>query len=74
MLLIIDWLDVSDYRFVCSNLYFMKAADVPCWMFIAWINQMLAVLDKREGRAVHTILQEIAQTYPQVRDILHTIA
>ena len=35
---------------------------------------MLAVLDKREGRAVHTILQEIAQTYPQVRDILHTIA
>ena len=52
----------------------MKAADVPCWMFIGWINQMLAVLDKREGKAVHSILQEIAQTYPQVRDNLHTVA
>ena len=31
---------------------------------------MLAVLDKREGKAVHAILQDIAQTYPQVSDIL----
>ena len=35
-------------------------------MFISWINQMLAVLDKPEGRAVHAILHKIAQTYPQV--------
>lgn len=35
-------------------------------MFIGWINQMLAVLDKREGKAVQAILWEIAQTYPQV--------
>ncbi|XP_068717854.1 DNA-dependent protein kinase catalytic subunit-like isoform X1 [Montipora capricornis] len=45
--------------------FISKASDVPCWMFIGWINQMLAVLDKHEGKAVHAILQEIAQTYPQ---------
>ena len=39
---------------------------MPCWMFIGWINQMVALLDKREGRAVCAILQEIAETYPQV--------
>lgn len=27
---------------------------------------MLAVLDKREGKAVQAILREIAETYPQV--------
>ena len=27
---------------------------------------MLAILDKREGKAVQAILWEIAQTYPQV--------
>lgn len=45
---------------------FWKAADVPSWMFIGWINQMVAILDKKEGKAVHAILQEITQTYPQV--------
>ena len=28
---------------------------------------MVAILDKKEGKAVHSILQEIAQTYPQVK-------
>lgn len=50
---------------VCCHLYF-EASDVPCWMFITWINQMLAVLNKPEGKAVRAILHEIAQTYPQV--------
>lgn len=45
--------------------FIKKASDVPCWMFITWINQMLAVLNKPEGKAVHAILHEIAQTYPQ---------
>ncbi|KAL9956083.1 hypothetical protein ACROYT_G037506 [Oculina patagonica] len=45
--------------------FIKKAADVPSWMFIGWINQMVAILDKKEGKAVHAILQEITQTYPQ---------
>jgi len=48
----------------------LKAADVPSWMFIGWINQMVAILDKREGRAVHAILQELARTYPQVSKVV----
>jgi DNA-dependent protein kinase catalytic subunit len=35
-------------------------------MFIGWINQMVALMDKKEGRAVHGILDEIANSYPQV--------
>ncbi|XP_022778667.1 DNA-dependent protein kinase catalytic subunit-like isoform X5 [Stylophora pistillata] len=42
-----------------------KAADVPCWMFIGWINQMMAIIDKPEGKAVHGIVSEIAKRYPQ---------
>ncbi|XP_027045855.1 DNA-dependent protein kinase catalytic subunit-like [Pocillopora damicornis] len=42
-----------------------KATDVPCWMFIGWINQMMAIMDKPEGKAVHGIVSEIAKRYPQ---------
>jgi len=35
-------------------------------MFIGWINQMVALLDKSEGVAVHDILISIATEYPQV--------
>ena len=29
---------------------------------------MVAILDKREGKAVHAILKELARTYPQVSE------
>ena len=45
---------------------FNQSSDVPCWMFISWINQMVALLDKRESQAVHGILEDIAKHYPQV--------
>lgn len=35
-------------------------------MFIGWINQMVALLNKPEGVAVHDILFSIATEYPQV--------
>ena len=35
-------------------------------MFIGWINQMVALLNKPEGVAVHDILISIATEYPQV--------
>ena len=41
------------------------AKSVPSWMFIRWISQMMAVLDKPEGAAVVSILIEIAKAYPQ---------
>ncbi|KAH9308159.1 hypothetical protein KI387_036070 [Taxus chinensis] len=37
----------------------------PCWLFIAWIPQMLAVVDRDEGEILVGLLEEIAQSYPQ---------
>ncbi|CAJ0950902.1 unnamed protein product, partial [Ranitomeya imitator] len=38
---------------------------VPCWLFIGWISQMMAMLDKKESLAVQFIIEEIANYYPQ---------
>ena len=35
-------------------------------MLILWISQVLAILDKPEARAVHSIVEQIATVYPQV--------
>ncbi|XP_019852740.1 PREDICTED: DNA-dependent protein kinase catalytic subunit [Amphimedon queenslandica] len=47
------------------DLMINKSSTIPCWMFIGWINQMIALVDKPESRAVHDILIRIADTYPQ---------
>ncbi len=39
-------------------------------MFISWISQMVALLDKPEGGAVHDILLSLASDYPQVRTVI----
>lgn len=36
-------------------------------MFIGWINQLMAMLDKSEAHAVQPIIKRIAELYPQVR-------
>ncbi|XP_077126580.1 DNA-dependent protein kinase catalytic subunit [Ranitomeya variabilis] len=38
---------------------------VPCWLFIGWISQMMAMLDRKESLAVQFIIEEIANYYPQ---------
>ncbi|XP_075069595.1 DNA-dependent protein kinase catalytic subunit [Mixophyes fleayi] len=42
-----------------------EASSVPCWHFIGWISQMMALLDKKESLAVQFIIEEIADHYPQ---------
>lgn len=39
---------------------------MPCWLFIGWIDQMVALLDKPEAIAVQGIIENIALTYPNV--------
>ncbi|CAH1795603.1 unnamed protein product [Owenia fusiformis] len=39
-------------------------SEVPCWMFIGWLGQMVAVMDKAEAPAVWNILEDIAKHYP----------
>ncbi|XP_053322155.1 DNA-dependent protein kinase catalytic subunit [Spea bombifrons] len=42
-----------------------EVCSVPCWQFIGWISQMMAMLDKKESVAVQYIIEEIADNYPQ---------
>ncbi|XP_063961376.1 DNA-dependent protein kinase catalytic subunit-like [Lytechinus pictus] len=42
-----------------------EASSIPSWMFIGWISQMVALLDKPESLAVQEILKTIAEDYPQ---------
>lgn len=43
----------------------LQSAEVPNWMFITWISQLMAILDKEEGAAIHDILFSLAKDYPQ---------
>ena len=43
----------------------LQCADVPNWMFITWISQLVALLDKEEGAAIHDTLISLAKDYPQ---------
>lgn len=35
------------------------------WMFLGWLNQLVAVIRKAEGKAVFPVLSGIASQYPQ---------
>uniref|UniRef100_F7DR67 DNA-dependent protein kinase catalytic subunit n=1 Tax=Monodelphis domestica TaxID=13616 RepID=F7DR67_MONDO len=42
-----------------------EMSSIPCWQFIGWISQMMALLDKDEAVAVQHTVAEIADNYPQ---------
>ena len=44
--------------------FIKQCEDVPIWMFLAWLPQLTALLDKPESMAVQSILERVAQTYP----------
>ncbi|KAJ1565617.1 hypothetical protein HK096_001353, partial [Nowakowskiella sp. JEL0078] len=47
--------------------YFLeKVASVPNWMFIQWLPQLMAVLDKTIGLAVGPILLRVSEEFPNV--------
>ncbi|TRY56699.1 hypothetical protein DNTS_012969 [Danionella cerebrum] len=43
----------------------LMVVDVPCWLLIGWISQMMALLDKPQAIAVQHVIEEIAECYPQ---------
>lgn len=47
-------------------IYFIQSETIPSWMFILWISQMMALLDKHQAHAVRPIILRIATEYPQV--------
>ncbi|XP_076445486.1 DNA-dependent protein kinase catalytic subunit-like [Babylonia areolata] len=46
-------------------LFIKKAESVPSWMFILWISQMMALMDKEQAPAVRPVLLRLANDYPQ---------
>ncbi|XP_048248370.1 DNA-dependent protein kinase catalytic subunit-like [Haliotis rufescens] len=42
-----------------------KSREVPNWMFMLWLAQMMALLDKKEAPAVQPIVVSLATDYPQ---------
>lgn len=51
-----------------------NSGDIPCWMFLAWLSQMTGLLDKPEGKAVHRILENTSNEYPQVGAVMQTLS
>uniref|UniRef100_A0A7M4FFG4 DNA-dependent protein kinase catalytic subunit n=1 Tax=Crocodylus porosus TaxID=8502 RepID=A0A7M4FFG4_CROPO len=56
---------IERYPAETLSLMAREISTVPCWQFIGWISQMMAVLDKDEAVAVHRTVEEIADNYPQ---------
>uniref|UniRef100_UPI00398F68DD DNA-dependent protein kinase catalytic subunit isoform X2 n=1 Tax=Pristiophorus japonicus TaxID=55135 RepID=UPI00398F68DD len=56
---------VELYPAETQDLMTREVSSIPCWQFIGWISQMMAVLDKKEANVVQHIIEEIADSYPQ---------
>lgn len=52
-------IDLIIYWFV------FESSDVPVWMFLDWVNQLLACLNTPIGPVLHDLVRSLAQTYPQ---------
>ncbi|ELU11183.1 hypothetical protein CAPTEDRAFT_224273 [Capitella teleta] len=46
------------------EVFIRKSRDIPAWMFLGWVSQICAILDKPESSAIHEILLNIADIYP----------
>ncbi|XP_048363545.1 DNA-dependent protein kinase catalytic subunit isoform X2 [Sphaerodactylus townsendi] len=56
---------VEKYPTETLGLMAQEISSVPCWQFIGWIGQLMAMLDKEEALAVQYTVEEIANSYPQ---------
>ncbi|XP_053105021.1 DNA-dependent protein kinase catalytic subunit isoform X2 [Hemicordylus capensis] len=56
---------VEKYPKETLGLMAREISSVPCWQFIGWISQLMAMLDKDEAVAVQYTVEEIASHYPQ---------
>lgn len=57
---------VSAYPELTLQVFVTATKNIPCWMFLNWISQMTALLDKPEAKAVYHIVECISKEYPQV--------
>ena len=57
---------VEAYPALATEAFVEESGDVPCWMFLGWLSQMTALLDRREAKAVYHIVEASSEQYPQV--------
>lgn len=48
----------------CGKAFTVQCSKVPCWMFLRWINQILALLDKEVGPFLFDVVDSVARHYP----------
>ena len=59
-------------RWGCTRVTFLgenpclQCTEVPSWMFLGWLGQLTALLDKPESPAVQDLLLRLARDYPHV--------
>ena len=58
------FLELLKYEGV-AGVFSEKIEQVPAWMFIRWISQILAILDKEECNALAGAVHKLVQKYPQ---------
>ncbi|XP_037658373.1 DNA-dependent protein kinase catalytic subunit [Choloepus didactylus] len=56
---------IEQYPEETLSLMTKEMSSIPCWQFIGWISQLVALLDKEEAMAVQHTVEEIADNYPQ---------
>ncbi|XP_077022849.1 DNA-dependent protein kinase catalytic subunit isoform X2 [Tamandua tetradactyla] len=56
---------IEQYPEETLSLMTKEMSSIPCWQFIGWISQLVALLDKEEAVAVQHTVEEIANHYPQ---------
>ncbi|XP_070603834.1 DNA-dependent protein kinase catalytic subunit [Erythrolamprus reginae] len=56
---------VEKYPEKILGLMAQEISSIPCWQFIGWISQLMAMLDKNEAPAIQHIVEDIASMYPQ---------
>lgn len=77
MLARVLWLMSYDKNDGPLNAVFKKyAADLPVWVWLLWLPQLIASLPRHEGTAFTAILQNVARAFPQalyygIRAYLH---
>lgn len=49
----------------CLEKFVACSEDIPSWMFLNWLSQMTALLDKPEAKAIQRIIEKISIDYPQ---------
>lgn len=60
---------VEAYSHQTLDSFVEQSRDIPCWMFLGWLSQMTALLDRPEAKAVYHIVEAISKQYPQVNKL-----